>query len=281
MGKRASTVTRLTELEDQIRTRYDRLSKRLRQVAAYLLENKHSVAFETVSVIAERAGVPPSTLIRFADAFGFNGFNAMKRLFRNNLLEETYSYTDRIRLLKELDGDNVPLERPVDILREFARVNGNALHQLAMQTPVDKLDAAVEMLAAAKNIYVLGLGRSFSVSSYLAYALRHLHKRVFLIDGLGGMFKEQLLPIENADVLVVISFFPYAKDTMVINDSLSESGAKRVVVTDSQISPLASFSDICFVVKEAKVDAFRSQTASLCLVQTLAVSLAFRADKTK
>lgn len=273
------TASRLTELEDQIRTRYDELSKRLQQVAVYVLENKNRVAFDTVSVIAEHAGVPPSTLIRFADAFGFSGFNAMKRLFRNNLLEETYSYTDRIRLLKELSEDNAPLERPVDILREFARANGNALHQLAARTPIDKLDAAVEMLADARNIYVVGLGRSFSVSSYLAYALRHLHKRVFLIDGLGGMFKEQLLPIESEDVLVVISFSPYAKETMVISDSLMGSGTRQIIVTDSQISPLASFSDICFVVKEAKVDAFRSQAASLCLVQTLAVSLAFRDDK--
>jgi DNA-binding MurR/RpiR family transcriptional regulator len=124
-------------------------------------------------------------------------------------------------------------------------------------------------------VYVVGLGRSFSVSSYLVYALRHLNKRAFLIDGLGGMFKEQLSTIEDDDVLIVISFSPYAKDTTTIGDSLVGSRTKQIIITDSQISPLASSSDICFVVKEAKVDAFRSQAASLCLAQTLAVSLAF------
>lgn len=274
-----SSATTLTELEDHIRTRYDELSKRLQQVAAYVLDNKNSVAFETVSVIAEQADVPPSTLIRFASAFGFNGFNEMKQLFRSNLLEETSSYTDRVKLLKELEGEAVSPEEPIEILQEFSRANSGAMQQLAAQMSVEKLNEAVDILHKAKNIYVVGLGRSFSVSSYLIYALRHLNKRAFLIDGLGGMFKEQLSTIQDDDVLVVISFSPYSKETTAISHALSGTATKQIIVTDSQVSPLTSSSDVCFVVKEAKVEAFRSQAASLCLVQTLAVSLAFKDDK--
>ncbi|WP_413479205.1 MurR/RpiR family transcriptional regulator [Vibrio hibernica] len=274
-----SSATTLTELEDHIRTRYDELSKRLQQVAAYVLDNKNSVAFETVSVIAEQADVPPSTLIRFASAFGFNGFNEMKQLFRSNLLEETSSYTDRVKLLKELEGETTSPEEPIEILQEFSRANSSAMQQLTAQMSVEKLNEAVDILHKAKNIYVVGLGRSFSVSSYFIYALRHLNKRAFLIDGLGGMFKEQLSTIQDDDVLVVISFSPYAKETTAISHALSGTATKQIIVTDSQISPLTSSADVCFVVKEAKVEAFRSQAASLCLVQTLAVSLAFKDDK--
>lgn len=79
-----TTATSLNELQQQIRDRYDSLSKRLQQVSRYVLDNTNSVAFDTVAVIAERAGVPPSTLIRFANAFDFSGFNEMKQLFRMN-----------------------------------------------------------------------------------------------------------------------------------------------------------------------------------------------------
>ena len=44
--------------------------------------------FDTVAVIAEKADVPPSTLIRFASEFGFSGFNEMKQIFRENLMEK-------------------------------------------------------------------------------------------------------------------------------------------------------------------------------------------------
>ena len=271
-------ITSLSELQDDIRARYGELSKRLQQVAAFVLDNKNSVAFETVSVIAEQADVPPSTFIRFANAFGFSGFNEMKQLFRNSLLEETSSYTERVKLMKKLDNESEPPEKPIDILREFSRANSSAMDQLVTQTSPEQLEKAVELLSTANNIYVVGLGRSFSAASYLVYALRHLNKRAFLIDGLGGMFKEQLAMVKSTDIVIAISFSPYAKETTMISDALAKNGIKQVIITDSQISPLAPFSDVCFVVKEAKVDAFRSQAATLCLAQALAVSLAFKND---
>jgi DNA-binding MurR/RpiR family transcriptional regulator len=275
-----SVATNLTELQDQIRTRYNDLSKRLKQVACYVLDNNNSLAFDTVAVIARQADVPPSTLIRFAKAFEFTGFNDMKQLFRKNLVEETVSYTDRARLFKTLESNQQIPEKPSQILQAFAHVNSQAMDQLVAQTPENKLEAAIEILSQAEDIYLIGLRRSFSIASYLTYALRHLERRAFLVDGLGGMFKEQLSMIGPNDAVLSISFSPYAQETVTLTEAASQAGAKQIVITDSQISPLATFSDVCFVVNEGKVDAFRSQSASLCLVQSLAVALAFKQGKT-
>ena len=90
--------SQLTNLQTEIQTRYDSLSKRLKQVAKYILDNSDSIVFDTVAVIAEKADVPPSTLIRFASEFGFSGFNEMKQIFRENLMEKTTNYTERLQL---------------------------------------------------------------------------------------------------------------------------------------------------------------------------------------
>ncbi|MBD2820906.1 MurR/RpiR family transcriptional regulator [Xenorhabdus sp. 42] len=271
-----SAASNLNELQEQVRSRYGELSKRLQQVARYILDNTNSVAFDTVAVIAKEADVPPSTLIRFANAFDFTGFNEMKQLFRMNLVEETASYTDRVRLFKAMDSEHDIPEEPQHILQEFAHSNAQAMQQLAARTSAEDLNNAVDLLAGAHNIYIIGLRRSFSVASYFAYALSHLQCRPLLVDGLGGMFREQMNMIDANDVVVSISFTPYAEETVIVSEQAAKAGAKQIVVTDSQISPLASFSDICFVVKEAQVDAFRSQSATLCLVQSLAVALAYR-----
>nr|WP_113867569.1 MurR/RpiR family transcriptional regulator [Brenneria salicis]NMN92098.1 RpiR family transcriptional regulator [Brenneria salicis ATCC 15712 = DSM 30166]RBP61151.1 RpiR family transcriptional regulator [Brenneria salicis ATCC 15712 = DSM 30166]RLM30176.1 Fe-S cluster assembly protein HesB [Brenneria salicis ATCC 15712 = DSM 30166] len=268
-------ATSLRELQEQIRDRYDTLSKRLQQVAHYVLDNTNSIAFDTVAVIAERADVPPSTLIRFANAFEFSGFNEMKQLFRMNLVEETASYTDRARLFRAMESDAIP-ETPLDILHEFARSNSQAMQQLAARTPQDDLQKAVDLLARADTIYVVGLRRSFSVATYLTYALSHLESNPLLVNGLGGMFREQLNRVGEKDIVVSISFSPYSEETLMVNEIAAKAGARQIVITDSQISPLATLSDVCFVVKEAQVDAFRSQSATLCLVQSLMVSLAYQ-----
>jgi len=233
------------------------------------------VAFDTVAVIAEQADVPPSTLIRFANAFDFTGFNEMKQLFRMNLVEETASYSDRARLFREMESESVP-EAPIEILREFARSNAQALQQLASRTDPDMLQRAVHLLAEADTIYIAGLRRSFSVATYLTYALSHLDCRPILLDGMGGMLREQISRIKGRDIVISISFSPYAEETVMVSETAAKAGAKQIVITDSQLSPLATFSDLCFVVKEAQVDAFRSQSATLCLLQSLVVALAYQ-----
>ncbi len=275
-GGYMSSASNLNEFQEQVRSRYDELSKRLQQVARYVLDNTNSVAFDTVAVIAKEANVPPSTLIRFANAFNFSGFNEMKQLFRMNLVEETASYTDRARMFREMDGSQELGDDPSQILKEFAHSNAQALQQMAARTPAEDIEKAVSLLANAQNIYIIGLRRSFSVATYLSYALSHLECRPVLIDGLGGMFKEQISRISENDVVISISFTPYASETVMVSEKAAQAGAQQIVITDSQISPLASFSDVCFVIKEAQVDAFRSQSATLCLAQSLTVALAYR-----
>ncbi|MCX8958180.1 MurR/RpiR family transcriptional regulator [Erwinia psidii] len=271
----ANNHTQLTILQEQIRQRYDTLSKRLKQVARYILDNSNSVAFDTLASIAQQADVPPSTLIRFANAFGFSGFNEMKQMFKQHLMEETANYTERARLFRQTSSEESSTpETPTEILNMFTMVNTQALQQLALQTASDELEKAVSLLAGADNIYVIGLRRSFSVASYLTYALRHLDRKAFLIDGLGGMFTEQLSMVGPKDVVVAISFSPYSREVVELVELGAQRKARLIAISDSQVSPLAAFSDVCFVVREAQVDGFRSQVASLCLTQTLAVSLA-------
>ena len=271
-------TSQLSNLQDEIRQRYDSLSKRLKQVAQYVLDNNNSIVFDTVATIAERADVPPSTLIRFANAFGFDGFNEMKQIFRENLMEETSNYTERLQLSRKL-AENEPQETSRDILNIFAQANSQALQKLAAQTSAQQLKQAVDILKNANHIFLIGLKRSFSIACYLDYALHHLDCRSFVINGLGGMFDEQLNQVKKGDAVVAISFSPYAQETLNIMNVTAQKGIKQIAITDSQISPLLMFSDVSFVIKEAQVKGFRSQCASMTLVQTLAIALGFEKEK--
>ncbi|PJG84048.1 MurR/RpiR family transcriptional regulator [Caviibacterium pharyngocola] len=271
--------SKLVNLQNEIRLRYGSLSKRLKQVAQYVLDNHNSVVFDTVATISERAEVPPSTLIRFANAFGFSGFNEMKQIFRENLIEETVSYTERLQVFRQLEPEQSGQDRPKDILNIFAQANTQSLQQLSNQTSSEQLKSAVEILNDAQNIFIIGLKRSFSVACYLDYALHHLDCRSFVINGLGGMFDEQLNQVKSGDVIVAISFSPYAKETLEIMSATSKKDVKHIAITDSQISPLIAFSDVSFVIKEAQVSGFRSQCATMTLVQTLAIALGLEKEK--
>jgi DNA-binding MurR/RpiR family transcriptional regulator len=143
----------------------------------------------------------------------------------------------------------------------------------------EDLDRAVEMLAAASTIYLIGLRRSFPITSYMAYAFGKLGVRSILIDAVGGLSPEQLNFATPKDAVLAISFTPYASETV----SLAQSAAARKVpvvsVTDSPFSPLVRIADMWIEVGEANFEGFRSMSATLTLAMTLTIAIAERREK--
>ena len=90
-----------------------------------------SVALETLAVIAERAGVQPSAIVRFAKAFGFESASQMQRLFRDGLLagSAALGYGERVRQFSE-SAHAATAAGPADVLAEFVEGNVLALQNL-------------------------------------------------------------------------------------------------------------------------------------------------------
>ena len=154
-------------------------------------------------------------------------------------------------------------------MREFSDNNILALRHLQEVVRAADLDRALDMIGRAAAVYIIGLRRSFPVAAYLAYALRHVDKRAYLIDGVAGMLGEQAGIVENKDLLIAVSFHPYARETAEIVTASRARGAQILAISDSRLSPIAREADLYFEIKDAEVRQFRSLTASLCLAQTL------------
>jgi DNA-binding MurR/RpiR family transcriptional regulator len=272
----------IRELRDAIVARHDELSPRLKQVAAYVLDHPNDMGLETLAVIAERCGAQASTIVRFAKAFGYDGASQMQRLFREELISTTPSpsYAERVRQFNSRSGEGRSLT-PHDLLSEFSDSNIIALEHLKESIPAADLERAVDLIVRAKNVYLVGLRRSFPVAAYLAYALRHIDKPAHLVDGLAGMLVEQSSMLSKDDLLFAISFRPYAKETAEIVARARAAGAAVVAISDSRLSPVSREADISFDVKDAEVRQFRSLTASLCLAQTLVIAYAHRLEGKK
>lgn len=263
-------------LQRSIAQRYEGLSRRLQQVAEYVLTHPDDVALDTVAVIAGRARVPPSSLIRFAKALGFDGFTEMQRLFRARLIERAPSYGERIRSLG--DGREADRRLPARVLDAFAAASVEALERLRHSLPAERLERALDLLAAAEVIYVAGQRRAFPVAAYLCYLLGQIERRSHLLDSVGGMLEQQARGITARDGLLAISFRSYAPEVLSLVKDCHARSVPVIAITDSPLSPLARFASVSFEVIEAEVQAFRSLSASMCLALALVVSLGHRLE---
>jgi DNA-binding MurR/RpiR family transcriptional regulator len=258
------------ELKLQISSEHDKLSKRLRQIAEFAIAEPDQMALETVATIGKRAKVQPSTLIRFAKHFGYDGFSDMQRVFRSRLIDRALTYSQRIR---EAQADGVTPTLAGEVLAHFVEADHAALQHLRAETPPAALDIAVELMAQAEIVGVVAQRRSFPIAAYLAYGLTHLGRRAHLIDGIGGMGAEQARLLGPRDLLIAISYKPYAPETLETVAAAAERGVKVLAMTDTALSPLPPLAAVSFEVEEASLHGIRSLTASMCLAVTLVVGL--------
>ncbi|MGH8291516.1 MAG: MurR/RpiR family transcriptional regulator [Steroidobacteraceae bacterium] len=231
---------------------------------------------ETLAVISERSGVQPSAIVRFAKQFGFDGASPMQRLFRADLVAANPSaaYGERVR--QTLERLEYCSDDPASLLREFAEGTDLALRQLVHTVGATELAAAFRLLDQAETVYVIGVRRAFPVAAYLAYSLQQSAKRTIFVDGVAGLWQQQVAAIAARDLLIGVSYQPYAEETIHVVNAAHEQGATTLAITDSAVSQIAKKAHTVLRVQEAEIRGFRSLAASMCLAQTLVIGYAFR-----
>jgi DNA-binding MurR/RpiR family transcriptional regulator len=261
-------------LKATIAERYPSLSRQLQKIARFALENPDELALETVTTVAQRAEVQPSSMVRFAQAMGFDGFSTMQQVFRSNLMASTPSYRERIQSLHKNRGAR--FEDPDMVIADFVEDGIAALELLRDHTSRERLSQAVDILADAEEIYLLAQGRAFPVTFYLSYALSRLERRCHLLDGVGGLLRQQADLVTTKDAVIAVSFHPYSPMVVDIVTERSEKGVPVVAITDSPLSPLALEARAAFEIRDNRERPFRSLVAPMCLAQSLVVSLGHR-----
>ncbi|HET9536523.1 MAG TPA: MurR/RpiR family transcriptional regulator, partial [Mesorhizobium sp.] len=151
-----------------IAQRGESLPKRLTQVAAYALENPDEIAFGTVASIAGNAEVQPSALVRFSRALGYQGFSELQEVFRSRLRERVLNYDERLTQMRE---HGISTSKSALVLDGFLEAAERSVAQMRDKVDHEAIDRAVDILAEAETIYLIGLRRSFPITSYMSYAM--------------------------------------------------------------------------------------------------------------
>ena len=259
------------ELRAAILSRRATLPRRLTQVAGYALDNPDEMAFGTAAGIAGAAEVQPSTLVRFAQHFGFDGFSSLQKVFRNRLRERTSSYEERLRLI---DRSAAQATGSFGILDGFVDAGHRSLDGLRQGVAPEAFEHAVDMLAGARTIYLIARRRSYPIAAYMAYAFGKLRVQCVTVGTAAGIDDDLLALAGPEDVAFVTSFASYAAESVAQAKAMAERGVPVVTLTDSALSPLAEYSAVWFEVAEADHAGFRSLSASMALAMALTVAVA-------
>ena len=157
-------------LSTYISARFDEFSRSQKDVAQYVVDHLDEVAFHTAEELARRANTSSSTVVRFSQALGFEGFPELQEAAR-----EEYRHHHRTAKTPEaatplFSLDQSPFEQAV----AADHVN---VEDTARRVSRSEVEGAIEAIAAAERILIAGTDQMAFFASYLRHLLMLLDVR--------------------------------------------------------------------------------------------------------
>jgi DNA-binding MurR/RpiR family transcriptional regulator len=235
----------------------------------YIIDNYEEAIFLTASRVAQRAGVSEATIVRLAQRLGFDGYPAMQRMLREDFQSRLSTVTRLEQTVKNVRDEE-------DILVKVMQEDLRNLTQTLRSLPIETFRRAVADMGKAQRIFVAGLKGSHGPALVLARYLRFLKEETYLLEPGYGALWDILYGIGPNDLVIGISFPRYTKLTVEILEYAHNHGAQVGAITDSILSPLATYADWVLPV-HCKLDSFiESFTAAMSLVNALLTAVSIQ-----
>ncbi|NLD71924.1 MAG: MurR/RpiR family transcriptional regulator [Chloroflexi bacterium] len=248
---------------ERIRQQYPHLTRSQRRLADFIVDSYQDAAFMTAGRLAQSVGVNEATVIRFAQRLGYRGFPEMLEAIQEVVHQDL---TPGARLSEE-----GPAEVPF-----FAALASQAdlLQRAIRQTPPDLVTSLREALGTARQILVVGQGRTAPLVAYLGDALRSLGLPVQSADVGSPGLMALLAAAHSGTAVLGVALDDGDERVARVLTLARRQGARVFALTDSAISPVAQAAERALAVGSSGDDAAPTMAPLVAVIDALAHSLA-------
>lgn len=238
------------------------------RIAEYILQNPEKVVEGSAQELARESDTSPAAWIRFSKKLGYKGLPALKM----DLAKDDKENDDLYHVLIE-EKDSIET-----MVRKVQKISRNTLEQTYKLLNTDELNAAIQYLLQASNIYLVGIGGSGVVCTDMMQKLTRLHRSVIYHED-AHVLLARIAHITPEDVLVAIS---YSGETNLVNAAVKyakKNGTPVIAITQYNVrSTLAKEADVKLYMpleeKELRLGAILSRNASLVLTDLIYYGIA-------
>lgn len=265
---RSQATSELPEMLARIRRKLPELAGEERSLAEYILLHFGSASKLSLVQMAESAQVSPSTIVQFCDDVGCEGFYALHTALSKIDSVAASVFFERV--------DTFDLQHTVtSVFHNLAQMLEQTLASLDMEV----MRQAVDAIASAKSVLIVGLGTSGSIAQEFAYRLEWIGVNCQqYVDPHRQLMATTLLT--DQDLAIAVSHSGRTKNVVNTLRLARERGAKTMCITDVPNSPITKEADICIFAVHAEaslgVEMVATRAAHLALIDAIAMCIALR-----
>ncbi|NMA84776.1 MAG: MurR/RpiR family transcriptional regulator [Epulopiscium sp.] len=257
------------DLIQRIHENMPKLSKGQKLLANYILDHYEKAVFLTAAKLGAVVGVSESTVVRFANELGYDGYPKLQRALEE-LVKTKLTSVQRI----EVTSDRLENQ---DILKTVLQADAEKIRYTLEEIDTEMFDQAVDAILQAEKIYILGVRSAAALANFLGFYMNLMFTNVKLIhtNSVSEMF-EQIHRISPKDVIIGISFPRYSKRTLKAMEFAQAQKATVITITDSVLSPMTQYADYSLLARSDMVSFVDSLVAPMSLINALIVALSMK-----
>ncbi|WHO77371.1 MurR/RpiR family transcriptional regulator [Rhizobium sp. BT03] len=233
-----SSDMNLAEFGAKMSQEFEQLSPQNQKAAAYMMRFPEDVALLSMRDVARKADVPASTLVRLAQALGHSSYVDIKKQFAESLKEgRLSSFSARARELQvRNDASRADSHHPT-----IAHEHEAILREILSRNGQDRIDSFARQLLTVEKLFMFGVRSAFAPIYQYFYLYQMFRQNGILVNDPGGARSDMLGKIRETDGLLLVSFDPYARESVFAARLAKQMGASVFAVTDSLVSPISAY----------------------------------------
>jgi DNA-binding MurR/RpiR family transcriptional regulator len=250
-------------LSAYIRSRFEDFSRSQKDVAQYIVDHLDEAAFQTAEELARRANTSSSTVVRFSQALGFEGFPELQQAARDEYRRRAPDGNGTLTAAPLFSLDQTEFEAV--LAADHVNVEDTA-HKLSRSS----VEAAIDAIVSAEKVLIAGTDQMAFFASYLRHLLMLLDLRAEIVASPSQEALGRLSRIDEQTLVVGLSAgrpHPLITRTMKL---ARHRKAPTLAITDATLSEVARLARIRLYYSSNTPAFLRSHTALLSLIQALA-----------
>ncbi len=261
-----------TDISQRIRHLYPTLSKGHKKIATIILRDSNKAAYATALHLARLADVSESTVIRFADVLGYDGYSEFQHAIQD-LVKTNMTLNQRIEITKNRLGQG-------DILQNVLESDIKKIKDTLDYFDRETFKASVDAILRAKRIYVMGARSAECLARLFSYNLSLIFDYVIFIQpSSASEVFEQLFSVNKQDLVIAFSFPRYSTKIMNAAKYARKKSAEVLAFTDSETSPLADYASYLITAESDMASFMDSLVAPLSIINAMIVEITHRKEK--
>ena len=161
-------------LSSYIRSRFEDFSRSQKDVAQYIVDHLDEAAFQTAEELARRANTSSSTVVRFSQALGFEGFPELQQAARDEYRRRLPGNDGAAAAAPLFSLDQTEFEAA--LAADHVNVEDTA-HKLSRSD----VEAAIDAIISAEKVLIAGTDQMAFFASYLRHLLMLLDLRAEIV----------------------------------------------------------------------------------------------------